>query len=83
MRIGFLTETCLLPACRRTQSDASPPNSDGGEITKNSENIQEPQYDRNNHHGIQYGLDGPGHRDKSVNEPQNDTYHDQNHDHMN
>jgi hypothetical protein len=56
---------------------------DLGEGTENSKNTQEPQDNGNNHDGIQDRLNGTRHWYKSVDEPENDTNHDQDYYYLN
>ena len=50
---------------------------------QNSKNVQEPQNDENHHHGIQDRLDGSGHRNKAIDEPEKYTHHDENFEELN
>jgi hypothetical protein len=59
------------------------PHVDLGERTENSKNVQEPQDNRNDHDGIQDRLNGARHRYESVDEPENNTNHDQDYHHLN
>ena len=47
------------------------------ERTENSKNVQEPEDNDNDHDGIQDRLDRARHWDESVDEPENNTGHDQ------
>jgi hypothetical protein len=42
-----------------------------------SEYVQEPEHDDNNHHCVQNGLDASGHGDEAIYEPQQNTNDDQ------
>jgi hypothetical protein len=55
------------------------PNADIGEGMKQTENIQEPQDHDDHHDGIQDRLDRPLHRNKAIDEPEQNTHYDQNH----
>jgi hypothetical protein len=56
---------------------------DGGELTENTKNAQEPQNHGNDHDGIQNRLYGTRHGDEPVDEPEKNTHHDQDHYHLN
>jgi hypothetical protein len=55
------------------------PNANIREGMKKSENVQEPQDHADHHHGIQDRFDRPLHRDEVVDQPQQNTHYDQNH----
>ena len=44
---------------------------------KESEYIQEPQHDADDHDGVQDGLDAARHGDEAVHQPQQDTHDDE------
>jgi hypothetical protein len=50
---------------------------DTGERTDKSENAQEPQDNANDYDSIQDRLNGAGHGDESINEPEDNANHDQ------
>jgi len=56
---------------------------DTGEGTENAKDVQKPQYNGNDHNGIQDRLNGARHGDKTVDEPENNTNHDQDYYHVN
>jgi len=45
---------------------------------KQSKNIQDPQNYSNNHDAVQNGLDGPLHWNEAIDQPQENTHHDEN-----
>jgi hypothetical protein len=53
-------------------------NMDPGQRVKESENIQQPQNDGDNHDAVQDGLDRSLHGDEAIHQPQQDTHHDEN-----
>jgi hypothetical protein len=59
------------------------PHADMGEGTENSKNVQEPQDNGYNHDGIQDRLNGTRHWYESVDEPKNNTSHDQDYYYLN
>jgi hypothetical protein len=59
------------------------PHADSGERTDNSKSAQEPQDNGNDHNGVQDRLDGARHWYESVDEPETNTNHDQDHDYVN
>jgi len=52
---------------------------DHGEGIEKSKNIQEPQNYDNDHNAIQDRLDGSRHRHVAINQPEENTNHDQDH----
>jgi hypothetical protein len=56
---------------------------DIGDRTENSKDAEEPQDNCNDNDGIQDRFNGTRHRDKSVDEPENNTYHDQDYYYLN
>jgi hypothetical protein len=56
---------------------------DHGEGTEKSKNIQEPQNYDNHHNTIQDRLNGSRHRYVAINQPEENTNHDQGHDDLN
>jgi hypothetical protein len=59
------------------------PHADIRKRTENSKDAEEPQDNCNDNDGIQDRLNGTRHRDKSVDEPENNTYHDQDYYYLN
>jgi hypothetical protein len=55
------------------------PNANIGKGMKKSENIQKPQDNTDHHDGIQDRFDRPLHGDEVVDEPQQNTHDDENH----
>jgi hypothetical protein len=55
------------------------PNANIGEGMEKSENVEKPQDYADHHDGIQDRLDRPLHRDEVIDQPQQNTYYDQNH----
>jgi len=56
---------------------------DHGEGTDKSKNIQEPQNYDNDYNTIQDRLNGSCHRYVAINQPEENTHHDQDHDELN
>jgi hypothetical protein len=54
-----------------------------GEVAQESKNIQEPQNHTDDNDGIQDGFNGPRHRYVVIDEPEENTNHDQNHHDLN
>jgi len=52
---------------------------DPGEGMQDSKNIQEPQNYRDDHNGVQDRLNRARHRYEAVDEPEENTHHDQGH----
>ena len=71
---------------KRTSSGAEPrqllPHFDVGDFTHKPKNGQEPQDNDNDHDGIQNRFNGARHWDESVDEPEKNTNHDQNHNYL-
>jgi hypothetical protein len=56
----------------------SPSKPDPGERMKDSKNVQEPQHNTNDHDCVQNGLDRSLHGYEAVDQPKQNTHHDQN-----
>ena len=61
----------------------SPPHVDIGEGLEKSKDIQEPQNYENDHDSIQDRLNGARHWNEVIDEPEENTNHDQNHQDLN
>jgi hypothetical protein len=72
-----------IPLWNRIKGDGSSAHADRGEVTQYSKNVQEPQHHSYDHNRIQNRLYGTRHRDKSVDESQNNTNHNQDDYHIN
>jgi hypothetical protein len=59
------------------------PYANAGERTDNPKDIQQPQKDGYDDHGIQYGLDGSGHGDEPINDHEKNAHHDKDGDNVN
>jgi len=59
-----------------------PPNVDAGEGMKKSKNIQKPQHHGNDHDSIQDRLDRSLHWYEAVDQPKQNTHHDQNYQYL-
>jgi hypothetical protein len=55
------------------------PYMDRGQRAEKSKNIQQPQYYANDNDSIQDRLDRSGHRYVAINQPEENTHHDQDH----
>jgi len=56
---------------------------DAGEGTHQSKYFQEPHHHENDHDSIQDRLDGSCHGDETINQPEQNTHYDQNHEYVN
>src|SRR5579859_2864332 len=77
MPVNEQSTVCGRLSIARANCGSSHPHVDPGDGMHNSKNIQEPQDHKNDHHGIQDRLDGTGHRDKAVDEPEKNTHYNQ------
>jgi hypothetical protein len=67
----------------RAEPRPSLPQMDIGEGMEQSKDIQEPQNYENDHDSIQDRLNGARHRYEAIDEPEQNTNHDQNHKDLN
>jgi hypothetical protein len=57
-------------------------NVDSAQLVQESENVQEPKNDDDNDDRVQNGFDGALHRDKAIDEPEQDSDDDQDDQHL-